>query len=114
VHRIWLGYNNHTPHVTLKGERFHDRYLNLPPNVERAFVGEAAAKGLSLDEFVSELLLVLPGSRLWPGKRHSLRNWNGGWCFGIAYWHPIAISMIDETLDTIRREGDLTALGIFG
>ena len=31
--------------------------LNLPPNVEQAFLAEAQAKGLSLGEFISDVLL---------------------------------------------------------
>jgi hypothetical protein len=31
--------------------------LNLPPDVERAFVAEAQAKGMSLDEWVREVLV---------------------------------------------------------
>jgi hypothetical protein len=31
--------------------------LNLPPEIERAFQGEAQARGLSLDEFLSEMIL---------------------------------------------------------
>jgi hypothetical protein len=32
--------------------------LNLPPNVEQAFLAEAQAKGLSLDELVCDVLLA--------------------------------------------------------
>lgn len=32
--------------------------LNLPPHVEQAFLAEARAKGLSLDELVSDVLLA--------------------------------------------------------
>jgi hypothetical protein len=32
--------------------------LNLPPNIEEAFIGEAASRGLTPDEFLSEVLLT--------------------------------------------------------
>jgi hypothetical protein len=32
--------------------------LNLPPNVEEAFLAEARARGVSLDELVRDLLLA--------------------------------------------------------
>jgi hypothetical protein len=32
--------------------------LNLPPNVEEAFLAEARAKGMSLDELVRDVLLA--------------------------------------------------------
>ena len=32
--------------------------LNLPPDIERAFLAEAQAKGVSLDEWVREVLIA--------------------------------------------------------
>jgi hypothetical protein len=53
--------------------------LNLPPDVERAFVAEAQAKGVSLDEWVREVLIARVGpdqgsfsprrSRLWELRK---------------------------------------------
>lgn len=53
--------------------------LNLPPDVERAFLAEAQAKGVSLDEWVREVLIAraVPGqgsfsprrSRLWELRK---------------------------------------------
>ncbi len=53
--------------------------LNLPPDIEQALLAEAQAKGLSLDEWVCEVLrtLVQPGpssaaprkSRLWELRK---------------------------------------------
>jgi hypothetical protein len=36
--------------------------LNLPPNVEQAFLAEAQAQGMSLDDFVRDVLLGRPPS----------------------------------------------------
>ena len=53
--------------------------LNLPPDVEQAFLAQAQAKGVSLDEWVREVLIARaapqPGSfpprqsRLWELRR---------------------------------------------
>ena len=53
--------------------------LNLPPEVERAFLAEAQAKGVSFDEWVREVLIACaaPGrgsfsprrSRLWDLRK---------------------------------------------
>jgi hypothetical protein len=48
--------------------------LNLPPDIEQTFIGEAAARGLTLDEFFREVLLAraalrhcgVPGSAEYP------------------------------------------------
>jgi hypothetical protein len=36
--------------------------INLPPDVEQAFVAEAQAKGISLDEWVGEVLIARAAS----------------------------------------------------
>jgi len=47
--------------------------LNLPPNVEEAFLAEARAKGVSLDELVRDVLLARePSSR---GAELSPEEW---------------------------------------
>lgn len=47
--------------------------LNLPPHIEQAYLAEAQAKGLSLDELVRNLLLSLqPGN---PATELSPEEW---------------------------------------
>jgi len=47
--------------------------LNLPPDVEQAYVAEAHAKGLSVDELVRNLLLSLQPSS--SGTELSPEEW---------------------------------------
>ena len=54
--------------------------VNLPPDVEQAYLAEAQAKGLSLDELVRNLLLSLqpspPAPELSPGDwTREVRAW---------------------------------------
>jgi predicted nucleic acid-binding protein len=79
--------------------------LNLPPEVERAFQAEAETRGLSLDEFLSELILLraehLSAQLVREEDVPVLRT-----------GQPIQISVVDETLDRIRRDRDRTVLGL--
>jgi hypothetical protein len=47
--------------------------LDLPPHVEKAYLAEAEAKGLSLDELVRDLLLSLQPTP--PGPELSPEEW---------------------------------------
>lgn len=49
--------------------------LNLPPDVERAFLAEAQAKGISLDEWVREVLIARAASRQSSSSPHKSRLW---------------------------------------
>jgi hypothetical protein len=48
--------------------------LNLPPDVERTFLAEAEAKGLSVDEWVGEILIARAASEhsSFPPRRSRL------------------------------------------
>ena len=89
--------------------------IHLPQQVEQAYRAAAQSKGVSLDALVSDVLLshapaaesehatVSPEPRL--VEQHGVAVlWTG---------HPIAPSVVSDTLDLIRRERDLTALGQF-
>jgi hypothetical protein len=92
--------------------------LTLPPDVERAFLAEAEARGLSLDEFIGAVLASRIAeqqgyirsantvSRPFPLEQEDgvpvLRT-----------GQPIAPSVVDDTLDLIRRERERTMLGSF-
>lgn len=89
--------------------------LNLPPEIERAFQGEAQARGLSLDEFLSEMILARAESAagqsagVAPLSAQLLRE------EGVPVLRagrPIEVSVIDETLDRIRRERERAILGL--
>jgi hypothetical protein len=88
--------------------------LNLPPDVGRAFEAEARARGLSLDEFLSDLIrdraeetagepavADSPGRVEWEDGVPVLRT-----------GRPMSVSMVDETLDSVRRERERTFVGL--
>jgi hypothetical protein len=86
--------------------------LNLPPDIERAFQSEAQARGLSLDEFMSEVIL----SRAEPGQSAVAASLSAQLVREegvpvLRTGQPIGISVVDETLDRIRRERERAILG---
>jgi hypothetical protein len=88
--------------------------LNLPPDIERAFEGEAQARGLSLDEFLSEVILsraerVAGQSAVAASLSAQLVREDG--VPVLRTGQPIGISVVDETLDRIRRERESAILG---
>jgi hypothetical protein len=89
--------------------------LNLPPDIERAFQSEAEVRGLSLDEFLSEIILSRAVNV--PGQSGAIASWSARLVLeeGVPVLHtgqPIGISVTDETLERIRRERERTILGL--
>jgi len=87
---------------------------NLPPDIERAFQGEAQATGLSLDEFLSEVILsraehVAGQSACAASLSVQLMRDEGVPMLRTGL--PIGISVVDETLDRVRRERESAILG---
>jgi len=81
--------------------------LNLPPDIERAFQCEARARGLSLDEFLSEVILsraepVAGQSTVAASLPAQLVREEG--VPVLRARQSIGISVVDETLDRIRQE----------
>ena len=89
--------------------------LNLPPEIERAFQGEARARGLSLDEFLSEVVLarigVAPEESAVAGFSSGRLVYEEGVPV-LRTGHAISVSVVNQTLDRIRRERDRAALGL--
>lgn len=88
--------------------------INIPPDVERAFMGAAAFRGLSLEEFVSEVLL--PRARRQqqtPVSAESARLQIEEGVPVLYTGQPLADSVTAETLESIRRERDLSNFGTF-
>jgi len=88
--------------------------LNLPPDIERAFQREAQARGLSLDEFLSEV--VLSRAEHVPGRSAVAPSWSAQLVREegvpvLRSGQPIEISVVDETLDRVRRERESVILG---
>ena len=89
--------------------------LNLPPDIEQAFQGEAQARGLSLDEFLSEVILSRAEHAAGPSAVAA--SWSAQLVREegvpvLRTGQPIGISIVDETLDRIRRERESAILGL--
>lgn len=92
--------------------------LTLPPDIERAFLAEAEARGLSLDEFISDLLRsrVSEPQASVRADNAVLRPFPLEQEDGVPVLRtgqPIAPSVVDDTLNMIRRERELAILGSF-
>jgi hypothetical protein len=88
--------------------------LNLPPDIERAFKGAADAKGLSLDEFLSEVVLssveqVAEHSGT-AGTRSARIEFEDGVPV-LRTGNAMESWTVDETLDRVRREREHAILG---
>ncbi len=87
--------------------------LSLPPDVERVFQGEAQARGLSLDEFLSDLIVsqaeeVSGQSVAAPSARLEYER-------GVPVLRtdqPVATSVVDELRDHVRRERSRAISGL--
>ncbi len=89
--------------------------LNLPPNIEQDFIGEAASRGLTPDEFFSEVLLARAA---W---RHGSESNGTTPCSALLQMEegvpvlstgqPMALQAINDTLERVRLERDLGNFG---
>ena len=92
--------------------------LNLPPEIEKAFLGEAQARGLSLGQFITQVIVSRTSSGL-PGGTSAVTNPSSArleFEQGVPVLRtgqPIGIAAVDETLEAIRRDRDLAAFGHF-
>jgi hypothetical protein len=89
--------------------------LNLPPHVEQAFIGEAASRGLTPDQFLSEVLLTRAAwqhSRISAGTESSsppLQMEDG--VPVLRTGQPMALQSVNDTLEQVRLERDLSSFG---
>jgi hypothetical protein len=93
---------------------FKKRHAHKPADVEQAFKGEAQARGLSLDEVLSEAILsraehVAGQSAVAAPLSVQLVREEG--VPVLRTGQPMGISVVDETLDRIRRERESAVLG---
>ena len=89
--------------------------LNLPPEIERAFQGEARARGLSLDEFLSEVVLARSGVARDESAVGGFSSGRLMYDEGVPILrtgHAISVSVVKETLERIRRERERAVLGL--
>ena len=89
--------------------------VNLPRNVEQAYLIAARAKGVSVDALVSDVLLShvpvadagpqasLPAPQLIEERGVTV----------LRTGQPLSASVVNDTLESIRRERDFAALGSF-
>lgn len=82
--------------------------VHLPENVERAYAAAARDKGISVDALVKDVLIShVPVAEMAQGAELIEEN-------GIPVLRtgqPLEPSIVNDTLDAIRRERDLGALG---
>jgi hypothetical protein len=89
--------------------------LNLPPEIERAFQGEALARGLSVGEFLSEMILSHPEYTARESPADASLSAQLVREQGVPVLRtglPIDVSVVDEILDSIRRERERAILGL--
>lgn len=87
--------------------------LNLPPEIEQAFIGEATSRGLTPDELVSEVVLARISRHPSLSDREYARLEIEEGIPVLHTGHPLPLSAIDETLELVRRERDLDIYGNF-
>jgi hypothetical protein len=86
--------------------------INLPHNVEQAYVAAAATKGVSIDALVTDVLVShvpLAEAVQCIVECPELVEEQG--VFVLRTGQPIDASVVNDMLDTIRRERDLLVLG---
>jgi hypothetical protein len=91
--------------------------LNLPPNVEQAFIGEAASRGLTPDQLASEVLLKRAtwrqdGLSTGAALSSALLQMEDGVPV-LQAGEPMALHVIGDTLELVRLERDLSSFGTF-
>ncbi len=77
--------------------------IDLPEQVEQAYVAAARARGVSVDALVSDVLRSHS-----PVAEAQLTEERG--VPVLRTGKPISKEIVDETLESIRRERDLTSL----
>jgi hypothetical protein len=88
--------------------------LNLPPEIERAFQIDAEARGLSLEEFLRDLLLsnVDQGAvASQNATRSSAQLVHEEGVPVLRTGQPIKVSAVNDTLDRVRRDRERAILG---
>ena len=91
--------------------------LNLPPDVEQAFLGEAASRGLTPDQLASDLLLTRTawqhgGVSTGAESPSALLPMEDGIPV-LRTGQPMALDVINDTLELVRLERDLSGFGTF-
>jgi hypothetical protein len=89
--------------------------INLPQNAEQAYLVAARAKGVSVDALVSDVLLshvpVAEAGQQSPVSSPQLIKEHG--VTVLRTGQPLSASVVNDALQSIRRERDFAALGSF-
>ena len=83
--------------------------LNLPKDVEQAYLAEAQAQGVPLDALVRDVLIAgrpVPAG----GTRAALIKLDDG-MWALQSGAPLSGDTVNDTIDALRRERDLSNLG---
>jgi len=83
--------------------------LNLPPHVEQAYLAEAQAKGVPLDELVREVLIAMQPVASGQAAGSLVRLDDGMWA--LRSGEPLSVETVNDTIDALRRERDLGNFG---
>ncbi|MEP7352068.1 MAG: hypothetical protein ABI824_02435 [Acidobacteriota bacterium] len=82
--------------------------INLPQNVEQAYLSAAQTKGVSVDALVTDVLVShVPSTE--SAQRPELVEERG--IPVLRTGHPLDPSIVIDTLDAVRRERDFSVLG---
>jgi hypothetical protein len=83
--------------------------LNLPPHVEQAYVAEAQAKGVPLEELVRDVLIARQPAPPSQTAGSLVKLDDGMWA--LRSGQPISVEIVRDTIDALRRERDLSNVG---
>ncbi len=82
--------------------------INLPQNVEQAYLNAARTKGVSVDALVADVLVShVPVAE--SAQRPELVEERGIPVLRTGY--PLGVSIVNDTLEAVRRERDSSVLG---
>jgi hypothetical protein len=82
--------------------------VNLPQNIEQAYVAAARTRGVSVDALVTDVLVSHAPAAESPQRPELIEE------LGIPVLRtgqPLDPSVVADTIDTIRRERDLSVFG---
>jgi hypothetical protein len=89
--------------------------LSLPPDIEQGLLAEAESRGLSLDALLEELIRQHAAASVQSsgsdGGGIMVKLDDGMWALRTG--HPISVDTVSDTIDALRRERDLSNLGLF-
>ena len=82
--------------------------INLPRNVEQAYLNAAQTKGVPVDALVTDVLVShVPATE--SAQRPELVEERG--IPVLRTGHPLNLSIVNDTLEAVRRDRDFSVLG---